>query len=106
MTQQMSAPARSQAQRMEALEHANKIRVARANLKKDIKTGRVSIFDVLAEPPWWLGTAKIMDLLLAVPSFGRVKTNKILTRCRISPSKTIGGMTYRQRAELLSWLRR
>jgi hypothetical protein len=35
-----------------------------------------------------------------------VKVNKILTHCRISPSKTIGGLSERQRAELVSMLHR
>ena len=38
--------------------------------------------------------------------YGRVKVNRILTHCRISPSKTIGGLSERQRNELVSYLRR
>ena len=38
--------------------------------------------------------------------YGRVKVNKILTTCRISPSKTIGGLSERQRSELVSLLHR
>ena len=45
-------------------------------------------------------------MILAVPKYGRVKANKILTQCRISPSKTIGGLSQRQRGELVSQLRR
>ena len=41
-------------------------------------------------------------MLLAVPKYGRVKVNKILQQCRISPSKTIGGLSERQRTELVS----
>ena len=42
-------------------------------------------------------------MILAVPKYGRVKANKILTQCRISPSKTIGGLSERQRAELVQF---
>ena len=49
---------------------------------------------------------EVFDLLLAVPKYGRVKVNRILTHCRISPSKTIGGLSERQRNELVSYLRR
>jgi hypothetical protein len=45
-------------------------------------------------------------MLLAVPKYGHVKVNKILAQCRISPSKTIGGLSPRQRAELVSFLRK
>ena len=37
-------------------------------------------------------------MLLAVPKYGRVKVNKMLLTCRISPSKTIGGLSERQRS--------
>jgi hypothetical protein len=49
---------------------------------------------------------RIFDLLLAMPTMGRVKVNRVLNVCRISPSKTVGGLTERQRVELASMLRR
>ena len=102
----VAAPERSPDQRMAALRRANEIRTARAQLKRDLKAGRRSIHDLLLEPPEFLATAKVLDLLLAVPKYGRVKANKVLLLCRISPSKTIGGLSARQRTELVSMLRR
>ena len=66
-------------QRMEALQRANDIRSRRAQLKRDLKAGRQPIHELLLEPPEYLETAKVFDLLLAVPKYGRVKVNKILT---------------------------
>ena len=100
------APERSLTQRMDALKRANDIRTRRARLKRDLKAGRVQIHGLLLDPPEYLLTAKVFDLLLAVPKYGRVKVNRILTHCRISPSKTIGGLSERQRNELVSFLRR
>lgn len=91
---------------MIALNRANEIRTERAVLKRDLKAGRRSIHDLLLEPPEYLETMKVFDLLLATPKYGRVKVNKILQLCRISPSKTIGGLSQRQRTELVSMLRR
>ncbi|MGC9221486.1 MAG: integration host factor, actinobacterial type [Solirubrobacteraceae bacterium] len=102
----ISAPERSLVQRMEALQRANDIRTRRAQLKRDLKAGRQAIYELLLDPPDYLETAKVFDLMLAVPKYGRVKVNKILSTCRISPSKTIGGMSERQRAELVDLLRR
>ena len=99
-------PERSLTQRMDALKRANEIRTQRARLKRDLKGGRVKIHGLLLDPPEYLQTAKVFDLLLAVPKYGRVKANRILTHCRISPSKTIGGLSERQRNELVSYLRR
>jgi hypothetical protein len=104
-TSRMSAPARSTNQRMDALQKANVIRTRRANLKRDLKAGRVSIHRLLLEPPEYLETAKVFDLLLAVPKYGRIKANKVLQSCRISPSKTFGGLSDRQRAEIVNLLK-
>ena len=90
----------------EALKRANDIRSARAKLKKDLKAGKTSIQSLLLDPPEYVMTAKVFDMLLAVPKYGRVKTNRILNQCRISPSKTIGGLSERQRTELVGLLRR
>ena len=90
---QAQAPARSLDQRMEALKRANDIRVRRAQLQKDLKDEYVS-------------TAKVFDMLMAVPKFGRVKAARLLNQCRISQSKTVGGLSERQRAELVSLFNR
>src|SRR6202790_694867 len=102
----VAAPERSLLQRMEALQRANNIRTRRAKLKRDLKAGRQPIDDLLLAPPEYLETAKVFDLLLAVPKYGRVKVNKILSQCKISPSKTVGGLSERQRGELVDFLRR
>ena len=91
---------------MRALEMANEIRTRRAQLKRDLKAGKTKIDTLLLDPPEWLGSAKVFDIILAVPKYGRVKVNRILNHCRISPSKTIGGLSERQRAELVVLLRR
>jgi hypothetical protein len=103
---QSTAPERSLHQRMDALARANEVRTQRAQLKRDLKAGRLTIHQLLLRPPEYVETAKVFDMLLAVPKYGRVKVNKILAHCRISPSKTIGGLSERQRSELVSLLRR
>ena len=105
-TKHSAAPDRSLTQRLDALERANEVRTKRAQLKRDLKGGRCSIHTLLMDPPAYVETAKVFDMLLAVPKNGRVKVNKVLTQCRISPSKTIGGLSQRQRDELVSFLRR
>jgi hypothetical protein len=101
-----TAPERSLAQRHDALEKANHVRTERAKLKKDIKARRIHLVSLIQNPPQYLYTMKVFDLILAAPKYGRVKTNKILVQCRISPSKTVGGLSERQRFEIVSLLRR
>jgi S13-like H2TH domain len=102
---QTQAPTRSLDQRMEALQRANDVRVKRAKLKKDLKTGRVRVEEILADPPEYVGTAKVFDMLMAVPKFGRVKAARFLNQCRISQAKTVAGLSERQREELVSLFR-
>lgn len=102
----MMVPHRSYVQRMSALNRANEIRTYRADLKKDIKAGRENPLELLAKPPEKIDTMKIVDFMLSLPKMGRVKVDKILRQCRISPSKTIGGLSDRQRSELVLLLRR
>lgn len=98
-------PTRSLIQRREALEKANDIRTYRAELKRDLKARRENARDLLLDPPERLETMRVFDILLATPKRGRTKVNKMLTQCRISHSKTIGGLSERQRGELVSMLR-
>ena len=103
---QAHAPLRSLDQRMDALKRANDVRVRRAKLKKDLKEGKVKIEQILGNPPEYVSTAKVIDILMAVPKFGRVKAARFLNTCRISQSKTVGGLSDRQRAELVGMLRK
>lgn len=91
---------------MEALNKADEVRIYRANLKRDLKAGRASIDDILLEPSALVDTMKLFDLMLAMPKYGRVKVNTVLKACQISPAKTIGEMSVRQRIEVVSMLRR
>ena len=101
----IAAPERSLQQRMDALERANNVRTRRANLKRDLKAGRRNIHDLIMNPPDYIFTMKLWDLMMATPKFGRVKVNKTLAQMRISPSKTVGGLSDRQRSEICSFLR-
>lgn len=91
-------PARSERQRMLALERANEVRLHRARVKRQLRAGRVSLADVLEDELW--ASAKVIDVLLALPKCGRVKAYQALSRAGISPSKSVGGMTARQRRAL------
>jgi hypothetical protein len=99
-------PERSLDQRMDALSRANEVRTLRAQLKRDLKARRVSIGALLLDRPPYLETAKVFDMVLAIPKVGRVKATKILQSYQVSPRKTIGGLSERQRTELAERLHR
>jgi S13-like H2TH domain len=91
---------------MRALQHANEVRIGRARLKRELASGRARIDDIIAQPPEFAKKAKVYDLLLALPKVGPAKAARWLSRCRIAPSKTVGGLTERQRHELIRLFRR
>jgi hypothetical protein len=80
-------PSSSLDQRMDALGRANEVRALRAQLKRDLKADRVSNGALLLNQPPYLKTAKVFDMLLALPKVGRVKATKILHSCRVSPAR-------------------
>ena len=100
------APDRTLTQRLTALEEANRIRVGRADWKKAVKRGEADVRSVLLDPPPLFTTMKVLELLMAQRSLGKVKANKMLRVTGISPSKTVGGLTARQRNELAAFLYR
>jgi hypothetical protein len=100
-----SVPERTAAQRERALGLANEVRSGRAKLKRELAAGRVELAGVIAEPPACARTARVYELLLAVPKVGPATATRWLSQCRIAPSKTVVGLSERQRRELLEQLR-
>lgn len=101
------APDRTVEQRMVSLEKANRTRITRAQMKRDLAVGTADPIQLLAFPPDWLESMKLVDFLphLPVRAFGPAKAQRLMNRCFISYSKTIGGLSHRQRNVLLKELR-
>jgi len=106
MSRTPTAPGRSPEQRVRALAKANEVRVARTQLKRGVAAGRVELAWVVADPPTCVQTAKVRELLLVVPRIGPARADRALARCRIAHAKTVGGLSDRQRAELIELLAR
>jgi hypothetical protein len=92
-----TAPA---AQHMRALAQANRVRLARAELKRQVADGEASVADVVLECPWEAESMSISDLLMSQHRWGRTRCRRFLTSIPMSETKTIGTMTERQRREL------
>ena len=108
MAATLSPPSRSfertTDQRIAALAVANEVRSRRSALKRDLKAGRRSAVSLLADPPDYAATMKVLDLVIAMPKVGRVKAAKLLRGTLVSPHKTLGGISARQRAALIEAL--
>jgi hypothetical protein len=97
------APDRSVQQRADALEEANRIRIRRAALKREIGDSH-DLESLLDAPPEWLLTARVYDFLRAIPGWGRTKAQKTMNLNSVSLVKTFGGLTDRQRHALIQSL--
>lgn len=94
------APERTVQERRTALEEANRVRFARARAKRDLKSGKLDIYELLMDPSEELKGAKVEEMLLAMRGMGRIKVMKILREAGISTSKTLVGVTHGQRDRL------
>ena len=91
-------------QHMRALELANRVRLARAEVKRRIADAELSAAEVIVACPWEVGTMPIADLLQSQRRWGRTRCRKFLNSIPMSENKTIGSMTDRQRRALSALL--
>ena len=98
------APDRTSQERRSALEEANRVRFARADAKRGLKSGVLDIYELLMDPSEELKGAKVEEMLLAVRGMGRVKVTRILREAGVSRAKTLVGLTHGQRDRLLKAL--
>src|SRR5919197_5182267 len=91
-------------QHMQALAQANRVRLARAELKREIGDGELSVADVVLQCPWEAESMAIADLLMSQHRWGRTRCRRFLAAIPMSETKTIGSMTDRQRHALAALL--
>jgi hypothetical protein len=95
------APDRTSHERRSALEEANRVRFARAATKRWLKSGELSIYDLLMDPSEELKGAKVEEMLLAVRGMGPIKVTRLMREAGVSRSKTLVGLTHGQRDRLI-----
>jgi hypothetical protein len=91
-------------QYMRALERANQVRLARAELKRRIATGQLGVSEVILECPWEADSMAVADLLMSQRRWGQTRCRKFLSQIPMSEKKTVGSMTERQRRTLAAML--
>ncbi len=99
-----AAPVPADPQRLRALERANEIRLARAELKRRIADGEVTVADVLLDVPAHASSWAVWDLLMSQRRWGTSKCRKFLWKNRINETKPVGALTERQRKLLAAQL--
>jgi hypothetical protein len=91
-------------QRLRALEQANAVRLARAELKRRIAEGEVTAAEIILACPYEARRWTVSELLVAQRRWGVTRCRKFLERNHISEIKQIGALTDRQRRLLAAQL--
>jgi hypothetical protein len=91
-------------QHMRALAQANRVRLARADLKRQVAEGEVDVAGVVLSCPWQAESMTIADLLMSQHRWGRTRCRRFLASIPMLETKTIGSMTERQRYALAAQL--
>ena len=91
-------------QYMRALERANQVRLARAELKRRVALGATDAAEVILDCPWEAESMAVGDLLMSQRRWGQTRCRKFLSQIPMSEKKTIGSMTERQRRTLAAML--
>jgi len=91
-------------QHMQALARANRVRLARAELKRSIARGDIEAAEVIRDCPWETESMTLAELLTSQRRWGRTRARKFLLALSLSENKRLGTLTTRQRALLANEL--
>ena len=100
----MALPQLTDEQRKAALEKAAQARHERAELREKIKSGKVSLEDVLDSDDPIASRMKVSTLIESLPGYGKAKASKIMDELGISATRRVKGLGARQREQLVEAL--
>jgi hypothetical protein len=89
---------------MQALARANRVRLARAELKRTIARGDAEVAEVIRDCPWETESMSLAELLTSQRRWGRTRARKFLQSLALSENKRLGTLTHRQRTLLATAL--
>jgi hypothetical protein len=99
----MPLPTLTEEQRREALAKAAEARKKRAEVKERLKTGNLSLRDVLdRRQDETVGKMKVSSVLESMPGVGKVRARKLMERLDISASRRVRGLGAKQKEALLA----
>lgn len=99
----MPLPVLTDEQRRQALEKAAEARRKRAELKGQLKSGKLMLKDVLSrQGEDTVGKMKVSSVLESLPGVGKVRARKIMEKLDISASRRVRGLGAKQRESLLA----
>ncbi len=98
----MSIPKLSAEQRANALQKAQQMRTQRMILRQELKTGRMTLAEVLERAEEELvGKMRVKYLLESLPQVGKITAAKLMAEIGIDEVRRVQGLGSRQKADLL-----
>ena len=91
-------------QHLQALQYANRVRLARADMKRRIAEGELAASEVVLGCPWEAHSMSISDLLMSQKRWGRTRCRRLLVSLHVPENKQLGTLTERQRLALAAVL--
>ncbi len=98
----MPLPVLTDEQRKQALEKAAEARRKRAEIKGQLKSGKLTLKDMLSRQDDTVGKMKVSTVLESLPGVGKVRARKIMEKLDISASRRVRGLGAKQRESLLA----
>ena len=101
----MPVPQLTPEERQQALEKAKTARIKRAQVREELKTGKLTLEQVLAmKDDLIIGRMKVSTLIETLPGYGKAKAEKIMKELDIAESRRLKGLGQRQQKALLDRL--
>ncbi len=100
----MALPQLSDEERQQNLKKAEEARRERAQLRRDIKAGNVTLKQVFEMDSDIAKRMRVSALLESMPGIGKAKAEKTMEEIGISESRRVQGLGVRQREQLLAKL--
>jgi hypothetical protein len=97
----MPLPTLNEEQRREALAKAAEARRKRAEIKAQLKAGKLNLRELLARDDDVVGKMKVSNVLESLPGVGKVRAGKLMEKLDISASRRVRGLGTKQRGALL-----
>lgn len=90
------------AQFLSALDEANRVRIHRATVKRNLRARRVGLASVIDDPDF--KTVEVAEVIASVDGYGPLKSRQLMAACRIRPGRVCAALTPKQRAGLFAEL--
>lgn len=99
-----NVPELTQEERKAALDKALLARRKRAQVREDLKSGKISLSELIETDDEIVKRMRVSAMLEALPAIGETKSKRIMEECGIAESRRIGGLGKHQKAKLLAYL--